>query len=210
MAASSTISAELPALPAERFFRASLFFLILTSIGTLISTGKLDLLTSIAAPAAMLYKGVRLWRGEPAELSHSTATWAVIGYLGFFPLDIFFFSRALVANSSNPTLLAALLAAIHFLILVMLVRLYSATTDRDALFLAMLSFAAMLASSILTVDTSFLILFFVFMLFGVAAFIGLELRRGATGALASPFSAQPAQERRLSRALSLASLTVAL
>ena len=214
MAASSTISAatsaQLPTLPAERFFRASLFFLILTSIATLVSTGKLDLLTCVVAPAAMLYKGIRLWRGHPAELSHRTATWTVIAYLGFFPLDILFFSRALVANSSNPALLAALLAAIHFLILVMLVRLYSATTDRDALFLAMLSFAAMLASSILTVDTSFLILFFVFLLFGVAAFIGLEMRRGANGTLMPPLSRQRAEDRRLSRALSLAALTVAI
>jgi protein-glutamine gamma-glutamyltransferase len=214
MAASTTIpgttSAQLPALPAERFFRASLFFLILTSIATLISTGKLDLLTCVVPPLAMLYKGVRLWRGQPAELSHSTATWTVVAYLGFFPVDILFFSRALVVNSSNPALLAALLAAIHFLILMMLVRLYSATTDRDALFLAMLSFAAMLASSILTVDTSFLILFFIFLLFGVAAFIGLEMRRGANGTITPPFSRQPAEERRLSRALSLAALTVAV
>jgi transglutaminase-like putative cysteine protease len=210
MAASSTIHTQLPALPAERFFRASLFFLILTSIATLVSTGKLDLLTCIAAPAAMLYKGVRLWRGQPAELSHSTATWTVIAYLGFFPLDILFFSRAFVANSSNPALLAALLGAIHFLVLVMLVRLYSATTDRDALFLAMLAFAAMLASSILTVDTSFLILFFAFLLFGVGAFIGLEMRRGANGTLTPPFSRQPSEDRRLGRALSLAALTVAV
>jgi protein-glutamine gamma-glutamyltransferase len=210
MAASATVSAKLPALPAERFFRASLFFLILTSLGTLVSTGKLDLLTCVVAPLAMLYKGVRLWRGQPQELSHATATWLVICYLGFFPLDIFFFSRAFVANSTNPALLAALLGAVHFLVFVMLVRLYSATTDRDALFLAMLAFAAMLASSILTVDTSFLILFFVFMLFGVAAFIALEMRRGANGTLTPVFSRQPAEERRLSRALSLAALSVAL
>jgi protein-glutamine gamma-glutamyltransferase len=210
MAPSSTISAQLPALPAERFFRASLFFLILTSIATLVSTGKLDLLTCVVAPLAMLYKGARLWRSQPAELSHATATWVVIAYLGFFPVDILFFSRALVANSTNPALLAALLAAIHFLILIMLVRLYSATTDRDALFLAMLSFAAMLASSILTVDTSFLILFFIFLLFGVAAFIGLEMRRGANGTITPSSSWQLAEERRLSRALSLAALTVAV
>jgi protein-glutamine gamma-glutamyltransferase len=210
MAASPTISAPLPALPAERFFRASLFFLILTSIATLVSTGKLDLLTCVVAPLAMLYKGVRLWRGQPAELSHATATWAVVAYLAFFPLDILFFSRALVANSTNPAMLAALLGAIHFLILVMLVRLYSATTDRDALFLAMLSFAAMLAASILTVDTSFLILFFMYLLFGVAAFIGLEMRRGAKGTLTPALSRQPAEERRLSRALSLAALCVAV
>ena len=206
---SGTTSAQLPALPAERFFRASLFFLILTSVATLVSTGRLDLLTCVIAPLALLYKGVRLWRGQPAELSHARATWVVVAYLGFFPLDILFFSRALVANSTNPALLAALLAAIHFLILVMLVRLYSATTDRDALFLAMLAFAAMLASCILTVDTSFLLLFFIFMLFAVAAFIGLEMRRAASGTLTPPFSRQPAEERRLGRALSLAALTVA-
>src|SRR5713226_8111865 len=209
MAASATLPAKLPALPAERFFRASMFFLILTSLGTLVSTGKLDLLTCVLAPLAMAYKGVRLWRGQPAELSHTRATWLVIGYLGFFPLDVLFFSRALVVNSTNPALLAALLGAVHFLVFVMLARLYSATTDRDVLFLAMLAFAAMLASSILTVDTSFLILFFIFLLFGVAAFIGLEMRRGASGTLTPAFSRQPAEERRLSRALSLAALTVA-
>src|SRR6266404_2735311 len=210
MAASATVPAKLPALPAERFFRASLLLLILTSIGTLVSTGKLDLLTSVIAPLAMLYKGARLWRGQTPELSHTMATWLVIAYLGFFPLDIFFLSRAFVANSTNPALLAALLAAVHFLIFVMLVRLYSATTDRDALFLAMLAFAAMLASSILTIDTSFLVLFFIFMLFGVAAFIALEMRRGASGTLTPAFGRQPAEERRLSRALSLAALSVAL
>jgi hypothetical protein len=209
MAASATLPAKLPALPAERFFRASMFFLIFTSLGTLVSTGKLDLLTCALAPLAMIYKGIRLWRGQPAELSHTSATWLVVCYLGFFPLDIFFLSRAFVANSTNPALLAALLGAVHFLVYVMLVRLYSATTDRDALFLAMLAFAAMLASSILTVDTSFLILFFIFLLFGVAAFIGLEMRRGANGTLTPAFSRQPAEERRLSRALSLAALTVA-
>jgi hypothetical protein len=210
MAASATLPAKLPALPAERFFRASLFFLILTSAGTLVSTGKLDLLTCILAPLALLYKGARLWRGRPAELSHNAATWLVIAYLAFFPLDIFFVSRAFVASSTNPALLAALLAAVHFLVFVMLVRLYSATSDRDALFLAMLAFAAMLASCILTVDTSFLILFFIFLLFGVAAFIALEMRRSASGTLTPPSSKQPAEERRLSRALSLAALSVAL
>src|SRR5258707_7645041 len=210
MAASAPLPAKLPALPAERFFHASMFFLILPALGTLVSTGKLDLPTCVLAPLAMIYKGIRLWRGQPPELSHTRATWLVICYLGFFPLDIFFFSRAFVANSTNPALLAALLGAVHFLVFVMLVRVYSATTDRDALFLAMLAFAAMLAASILTVDTSFLILFFIFMVFGVAAFIGLELRRAANGTIASPFGRQPADERRLSRALSLAAVSVAL
>jgi len=55
-----------------------------------------------------------------------------------------------------------LLAAVHFLIFVSIVRFYSAVTDRDALFLSMLSFAGILAAAVLTVDTTFLILFFIF------------------------------------------------
>ena len=120
-----------------------------------------------------------------------------------------FFSRAFVATSTNPSLYAALLGAVHFLLFVMLVRLYSAATDRDAFFLAILAFSAILAAAILTVDTSFLVLFFIFLLFGVATFVGMEMRRGGKGAIVPPF-AQPAQERRLARALILAALSVAV
>src|ERR1700732_455732 len=208
--AGTTLPASTIPLPAERFFRGSLFFLVLTSVATLISTGKLDLITCLLAPAAMLYKGLRWWHGKPPELSHTTATWLVIAYLGVFPLDVFIFSRFFVASSTNPALLAALLGAVHFLLFVTLARLYSATTDRDALFLAMLAFAAILASCILTIDTSFLMLFFIFLLFGVATFVGMELRRGVRGAIAPPLDAQPERERQITRALSLAALRVAM
>jgi protein-glutamine gamma-glutamyltransferase len=209
MAASASIT-SVPALPAERFFRTSLFLLMTTAVATLVSTGKLDLFTMIVAPSAVLYKGVRWWRRCPAEIPQRIATRLVVAYLLLFPLDVIFLSRSFVSASSNPTLYAALLGAIHFLLFVMLIRLYSATTDRDALFLTMLSFAAILASAVLTIDTTFLGLFFLFLLFGVATFVGLEMRRGSKGAIAPEVDAQPQQERRLDRALVLAALSVAL
>jgi transglutaminase-like putative cysteine protease len=207
--AASASPASVSAPPAERFFRGSLFFLILTSIGMLIATGKLDWITCVLASLGALYKGFRWLRHKRLELSHRGATWLVVGYLGFFPLDTFFLSRVFVAGSANPALYAAMLGAVHFLLFVMLVRLFSATTDRDALFLAMLSFAAVLASAVLTVDTSFLVLFFIFLFFGIATFVGMEMRRSAKGAIAPPTEAQPAQERRLTHALSLATMSVA-
>jgi hypothetical protein len=210
MAASAASSPSATPLPAERFFRGSLFFLILSSVGMLIATGKLDAFTCVLASIGMLYKGVRWLRGKHTELSHRAATWLVVSYLGFFPLDAFFVSRVFVAGSANPALYAALLAAVHFLLFVMLARLFSATSDRDALFLTMLAFAAILAAAVLTVDTLFLALFFVFLLFGVATFVGMEMRRGANGAITPPIEAQPTQERRLTRALSLAALSVAV
>ncbi len=200
-----------PILPVERFFRACLLLLIFTSACTLSLTGKLDPITALLAPAAVIYKAIRWWRGRPNEIANSRATILVLAYLAFFPFDIFIFSRFAVANSANPPLFAALLAAVHFLLFVMLVRLYSAVTDRDAVFLTMLAFAGMLASAVLTVDTTFLFCFFVFMVFGVATFTGMELRRAALGTLS--IAAQPGQrarERVLNRALSWASLSVAL
>src|SRR5271170_26140 len=209
MAASASVT-SVPTLPAERFFRTSLFLLMATAVATLVSTGKLDLITMIVAPSAVLYKGVRWWRRCPAEIPQRIATRLVVAYLLLFPLDVIFLSRSFVSASSNPALYAALLGAIHFLLFVMLIRLYSATTDRDALFLTMLSFAAILASAVLTIDTTFLGLFFLFLLFGVATFVGLEMRRGSKGAIAPEVDARPQQERRLDRALVLAALSVAL
>jgi protein-glutamine gamma-glutamyltransferase len=198
-----------PALPAERFFRASLSLLVLSSILTLASTEKLDVFTSLVAPLAALYKGYRWWHGRAAELSHRVATWCLVAYLGFFPVDALFLSRFFLAGSSSPPLFVLLLAVVHFLIVAMLIRFYSAASDRDALFLSMLAFAAILAAAILTVDTLFLTLFFFFLLSGVSTFIGMELRRGAVGAV-SPAPVRRETERNLNRALSLAALGVAV
>jgi len=207
--AASAPATSVVALPAERFFRTSLFLLMATAVATLVATGKLDLITMIVAPSAVMYKGVRWWRHCPAEIPHRIATRLVVAYLPLFPFDVVFLSRAFAAASSNPALYGALLGAIHFLLFVMLVRLYSATTDRDALFLTMLSFAGILASAVLTIDTTFLLLFFLFVFFGVATFVGLELRRGSRGAIMSEVDERSPQERKLSRALVLAALTVA-
>jgi transglutaminase-like putative cysteine protease len=208
MAASASIPvANAP--PAERFFRVSLFLLLLSAILTLIGTGKIDLFTSTIATAALLFRARRWWYGHEPELTSRTATFMVLCYVPFFPLDMFFLSRSLAANSPNPPLYAALISSVHFLIFIMLVRLYSAKSDRDAHFLVMLAFAAVLASAVLTVDTTFLFLFFLFLLFAVATYAALELRRGATGALVPPAASMPESERRLARALGFATVGVA-
>lgn len=205
----SSIATPGVALPAEKFHRAALFCLVLTAVLSLSVTGKLDMLTAVIAPVAVAYKGYRWWRGYPAELQQKVATRLVVAYFFLFPLDILFVSRMLVDGSANPGLFASLLAAVHFLLFVTILRLYSATTDRDALFLSMLSFACILASAVFTVDTQFLVIFLFYLLFGIATFLSLEVRRGAKGAVSPPV--QPGlAENRLHRAMSLAALSVAV
>lgn len=194
----------------HRYFEVSLFLLLLTSVLTLVSTGKLDPVSVVVPPVALLVKGYRGWRGCGPELSHRAATWLSAAYLVFFPADIWVFSRALAVNAPNPALYAALLAAIHLMLFAMVLRLSSACTTRDYLFLALLAFAMMLAAAILTVDTTFLILFLIFLVLAVSTFVGLEMRHSAAGSCTPALEFGTPAARRLHRALSLTSTSVAL
>ena len=160
----STAHAEAVAFPAiERYFDVSLFLLVVTGLVAMISTGKLDPVSTALPLIALLWKGIRVFRRQAPELSQRTATSLVLAYLLFFPLDLWFLSRSLASDAPNPTLYAGLLAAIHLLIFATLVRLLSARSHRDQLFLAMLSFACMLASAILTVGPGFLMILAIFL-----------------------------------------------
>ena len=193
-----------------RYFEISLFLLLLVSVLALVSTGKLDLVTMMLAPAALLFKGYRWWRGWGPEISHRTATFLVVLYLLWFPADLWWVSRMLASEAQNPGLYAALLAAVHLLLYAMIVRLFSASTTRDYLFLALLAFSAMLASAILTVDTTFLFFFLVFLALAVSTFIGLEMRRSSEGAVGPHFVPRSASASRLQRALGITSGIVAI
>jgi transglutaminase-like putative cysteine protease len=193
-----------------RYFEISLFLLLLVGVLALVSTGKLDLPTIILAPLALLVKGYRWWHGRGPELSHRTATFLVIVYLFWFPVDLWWVSRMLSSDAQNPALFSALLATVHLLLYAMVVRLLSASTTRDYLFLALLGFSAMLASAILTVDTAFLFFFLVFLALAISTFIGLEMRRSAEGAVSPNLAPRSAAARRLQTALGITSALVAV
>ena len=107
-----------PPLPAvQRYFEISLYFLVSTGVLAIVSTGKLDPISTFAPAAAMVYKGYRLWRGRVARnfRAASPRGWCwPISF--FFPLDLWFFSRNLADGAPNPALYAGLLSAIHLLL----------------------------------------------------------------------------------------------
>ena len=185
----------------RRHFEVSLYLLLLTSVLTVVSTGKLDLISILVPPAALGVKGLRWFRGKGPEISARLAAWLTIAYFAFFPLDLWVVSRTLASDAQNPALYAALLASIHLLLYAMIVRLFSASTTRDYLFLTLLAFTCMLASAILTVDTMFLIFFVVFLMLCVSTFVGLEMLRSAEGAVTPPLEQGTPAARRLHGAL---------
>jgi transglutaminase-like putative cysteine protease len=211
MSFTASTTASAPPLPAvQRYFEVSLFLLVSTGILAVVLTGKLDPISLFVPLIALAYKGFRIWRGRGPEISARVATWLVLAYFLFFPLDLWIFSRSLSAGAPNPALYAALLAAIHLMLFAALVRLYSARTNRDFAFLAVLAFTCMLASAILTVETSFLITLAIFLALAVSTFVALEIRRSATGAVSPPFEPGSPMAQQLNRALGLTSILVAV
>jgi protein-glutamine gamma-glutamyltransferase len=208
MASAAQTSA--PPLPAvQRYFEVSLFLLVATGVLAIISTGKLDLPSVLIPSLALIYKGIRMQRGRGPEMSARLATWLVLAYFLFFPLDLWVLSRSLAESAPNPPLYAALLSSIHLILFATLVRLYSARSNRDYAFLAVLAVASMLVSAVLTVETSFLIALAVFLVLSVSTFVALEMRRSSTGAVSPPMEPGSPTARRLNRALGLTSLLVA-
>ena len=208
---SSAASVSAPPVPAvQRYFEVSLFLLVTTGILAVVLTGKLDPISLIVPVIALAYKAFRIWRGRGSEISARVATWLVLSYFLFFPLDLWIFSRNLSTGAPNPALYAALLAAIHLMLFAALVRLYSARTNRDFAFLAVLAFTCMLASAILTVETSFLITLAIFLALAVSTFVALEIRRSAAGAVSPPFLPGSPMAHQLNRALGITSVLVAV
>jgi len=208
---SSTAAVNTHPVPAvQRYFEVSLFLLVTTGILAVVLTGKLDPISLIVPLIALAYKGFRIWRGRGPEISARVATWLVLSYFLFFPFDLWIFSRSLSTGAPNPALYAALLAAIHLMLFAALVRLYSARTNRDFAFLAVLAFTCMLASAILTVETSFLITLAIFLALAVSTFVALEIRRSANGAVSPPFVPGSPMAHQLNRALGITSVLVAV
>src|SRR5271170_1163724 len=198
-----------PLAAVQRYFEVSLFLLVATGILAIVSTGKLDIISVLIPSVALIYKGIRMQRGRGPEISARMATWLVLGYFLFFPLDLWVLSRGWAEGAPNPPLYAALLSSIHLILFATLVRLYSARSNRDYAFLAVLAVASMLVSAILTVETGFLIALAIFLVLSVSTFVALEIRRSSVGADSPPFEPGSMMARRLNRALGLTSLVVA-
>src|ERR1700686_1117440 len=118
---SETLPRHLSAL--RRHFEISLYLLLLTGVLTLVSTGKLDLVTILLLPAALLFKGYRWWHGKGPEISNRIATWLTVAYFVFFPFDLWIISRVLATGAQNPALYAGLLATVHLMLFATIVRL---------------------------------------------------------------------------------------
>jgi transglutaminase-like putative cysteine protease len=181
----------------ERYFDVSLYLLVLTGVGTLASTGTLDIPTVAFVCTALVIRGYLLAKRRKLIIPERWTTVLTIGYVIFYVTDYFLLSGGFLT------------ATVHLVLFVMVVRLFSAQRDRDHYFLFIISFLMVLAAAVLTVDSTFLAAFGVFLGMAIVTCILMEMKHASTRAAFQ--SASPAgrmAHRRM--AFSIASIVPAL
>jgi transglutaminase-like putative cysteine protease len=155
----------------EHLFQVSLFLLVVTGFGTLVSTGKLDLFSIGFVVIALAVRGVLLLRDRVFVMPPRVTVWLAVIYFVLFFADFFFFSGR---DFVTP--------AVHLVLFGMCVKLFNIERDRDYVYLAVLSFLMVLSAAILTVDSAFLAAFGLFIVLAVFCFMVMELRRSSLAA----------------------------
>jgi protein-glutamine gamma-glutamyltransferase len=175
----------------DQYFEIALFLLVATGFATLATTDQLDLPSIVVVSLALVLRGYALIRRKKLVISDRLTTPLSIIYFAFFALDYFGFSRAFLP------------ATIHLALFGVVVRMFSMRRERDYITMAILAFLMVLASAVLTVDSTFLLSFAVFLLMAIATFVLMEMRRSATAAMIQArSSSDPQQPRRFAIALS--------
>jgi transglutaminase-like putative cysteine protease len=165
----------------ERYFQVSLYLLIATGFVTLSSTGQLDSLSVLFVSFALIARGYLLLKNRQVKIPERWTTYFTLVYVLVFVVDLFLISGSYVT------------ASVHLVLFSLVVKIFSIQRERDYIYLAVLSFLAVLAASVLTVDTVFLGAFILFILLAVNTFVSMEIRRSL--AKATHYGQAPAQPR---------------
>src|SRR5580704_11548316 len=115
--------ASAAASPVDRFFELSLLGLLASGFLALAGSGCLDLPTIVLTAAALLIRTLRVGGLIRFELPPLVVTLVTLAYVAFYPVDYFYISGTFIPS------------AIHLVFFVAVVKILTARTDRDYLFL---------------------------------------------------------------------------
>jgi len=159
--------------PVDRFFELSLLGLLGSGFLAVVGSGYLDTPTVIATSAALILRVLMIAGVLRFELPPAIVTALTIAYIGFYPIDYYYVSRAFIP------------AAIHLVFFVAVVKILSARSNRDFLLLKVIAFLELLAACIVSASVNFFVFLLLFLVLGVATFASSEIRQSRQRAPAS-------------------------
>lgn len=183
----------------ERYFQVSLFLLIAVGFATLFSTGRLDPISVAFVAIALVVRGYLLLKSSEFKIPERWTNYLTLAYVLVFAIDLFLISGSYLT------------ASVHLVLFSLVVKIFSIQRERDYIYLAALSFLAVLAASVLTVDSVFFGSFVVFILLAVNTFVSMEIRRSLKKAKHHGHaSGAPRSERQIALSLSANALMIVL
>jgi transglutaminase-like putative cysteine protease len=171
----------LPGPSVDLFFEFSTLGLVLCGYLAMLSTGTLDLPTSVLVCCALFYRAVALYGFLPQRIPGWLIGTLTVVSIALYPADVLWWSGDFIH------------ATVHLIFFLALLKLLSAQGNRDHLALLVLSFLLLVVAAVLTSDSLFFLFLLGFLTFSVMSFTSLELRRSlevhkvvATGARRLP------------------------
>jgi transglutaminase-like putative cysteine protease len=152
----------------DRFFEFSLLGMLASGYLAVLSSGSISLPLALAVAACIALRALMaggLVRFDPGPRLLTAVT---LAYIGFYPIDYFFISGGFLE------------ATVHLLLFLAMVKVITARTERDFVYVKLIAFMELLAASILSASPLFFLFLALFLLFALATFAGTEMRRSAS------------------------------
>lgn len=149
----------------ERFFQFALWGLVVSGYLAVAGSGYLDAPTVILTGAGLLARALLISGALRFDISPKVVVTLTLVYVGFFPLDYFFLSRAFIQST------------VHLVFFLAVIQILTSRTNRDYFFMAAIAFLELLAAAILSTNANFFLFLALYLLFAMAAFTSAEIRR---------------------------------
>src|SRR4051812_42562551 len=121
----------------ERVFEISLLGMIASGYFAVAGSGTLDPLTAILTGAGLLWRLLQVIGRVRWTIPTGWITWATFGYILFYPVDYLYFSDRDFVR-----------ATVHLVFFLAVIKILTASTERDYLYLKVLAFLELLGAAV--------------------------------------------------------------
>jgi transglutaminase-like putative cysteine protease len=164
----TTPAVRAPQQVVEKFFQFSLLGMLASGYFAVLGSGYMDWPTGILTFAALFLRALMvagIWNLDKLEVPGRLVAGVTLLYIGFYPIDYFYISERF------------LLAAVHLIFFLGSVKILTAKTPRDFMFVKATAGMALLAAAVLSVSLAFFAFLTVFLLFTIATLSSGEVVR---------------------------------
>src|SRR5689334_12345719 len=166
-------AARAPQQVVERFFQFSLLGMFASGFFAVLGSGYLDWPAAVLTFGALCLRALMVSGLVKIEIPGRVVAALALLYIGFYPLDYFYISRSFFP------------AATHLILFLGSIKLLTANTRRDVMFVKVIAVMALLAAAVLSVSLTFFVFLAVFLMFTIATLSSGEVVHSARLFLAS-------------------------